>query len=290
MCILLGWFQLKLFIQVNISATSKDTVNTIKVMSYNVNLFDLYRLPKSTNTRDKIFDVINDETPDIICLQEFYKQDIPGFNTLDTLIQFINATNVHVEYDVTVLEKFHLGIATFSKYPILNKGVISFNGEENNGCIYTDVLIGTDTVRIYNMHLQSIHLSTTVYTDSTKTMNKEIHSKFADILPMLYSAFKERATQVEKVSENIQSCHYQKIICADLNDTPSSYAYHAIKGSLNDVFTESGNGFGQTYIGTFPSFRIDCIFHSNDFNCIEFYMPAVKLSDHYPLVCRLKHN
>ncbi len=289
-CILLGWFQLKLFVQINLSKESADTSNSIKVMSYNVRLFDLYRLPKSCVTKSKIFDLIKEEDPDILCLQEFYVQDVPGFNTLDTMLLFMSAKNAHVVFDQTILEKHHIGMATFSKYPIVNKGRISFHTRENNGCIFTDLLIGTDTVRVYNMHLQSIHLSTTVYTDSTKSMNEEVYAESKNIFMMIYGAFKGRAIQVDSVTNNMKNCKYKKIICADINDAPSSYAYHSIRADLNDAFVESGNGFGQTYIGKMPSFRIDCIFHSDSYKAIDFHMPNVEYSDHYPLVCRLKRN
>ena len=58
--------------------------------------------------------------------------------------------------------------------------------------------------------------------------------------------------------------------------------------TLIDAFIESGTGTGNTYIGKFPSFRIDYIFHSKAFDSYNFKKSEVKLSDHYPIQCRLK--
>ena len=47
-----------------------------------------------------------------------------------------------------------------------------------------------------------------------------------------------------------------------LNDTPMSYSYHQLDRLLLDAYAESGSGIGHTYVGAFPSFRIDHIMHS----------------------------
>ena len=49
----------------------------MKVMSYNVRLFDLYNWSHNTATRNEILDLIRVEDPDILCLQEFVHADDP---------------------------------------------------------------------------------------------------------------------------------------------------------------------------------------------------------------------
>jgi endonuclease/exonuclease/phosphatase family metal-dependent hydrolase len=50
-----------------------------------------------------------------------------------------------------------------------------------------------------------------------------------------------------------------------------------------DSFMESGNGTGNTYVGDFPSYRIDYIFHSKEFVASNFNVLPDELSDHYPV-------
>ena len=73
--------------------------------------------------------------------------------------------------------------------------------------------------------------------------------------------FQRRAAQADSIHKSIKASPYPVSLCGDFNDTPASYAYETIRGDLRDAFIESGSGLGQTYIGDFPSFRIDHIFY-----------------------------
>jgi endonuclease/exonuclease/phosphatase family metal-dependent hydrolase len=50
---------------------------------------------------------------------------------------------------------------------------------------------------------------------------------------------------------------------------------------------ESGSGIGHTYIGDFPSFRIDHILHSEAIRTWDFNTVPDKLSDHRAITCRM---
>ena len=281
------------FIQVDIS--NKKISNTdIKVMSYNSMLFDLYNWSKNAQSRNLILTSLAEENPDILCLQEFYTSEQKGdFNNIDTVANLLTAKNYHVEYTVTLRKEDHWGIATFTKYPIIKKGKIEFNTRSNNICIYTDVLIKKDTVRIYNMHLQSISFSKADYkfiaevnNDSTDTKDEVEKSK--SILRRLKRAFVKRGKQADIIDLHISNCKYKIILCGDFNDTPASYVYHAIRGKLKDAFIESGSGFEQTYAGKFPRFRIDYILHSSNFKAKNYHHLTETLTDHYPIVTYLE--
>ena len=58
--------------------------------------------------------------------------------------------------------------------------------------------------------------------------------------------------------------------------------------NLKDAFIESGKGFGRSYVGKFPSFRIDYILHSDKYKAYEFRTIPKELSDHYPIVTYLE--
>ena len=258
-------------------------------------LFDLYNWSKNAQTRNIILTNLAEENPDILCLQEFYTSEEKGdFNNIDTVTHLLNTKNSHVEYTITLRGNDHWGIATFTKYPIIKKGKIEFNTRSNNLCIYTDVVIKTDTVRIYNMHLQSISFTKADYkfmdqiqTDSIDTKDEVEKSK--GILRRLKRAFVKRATQAEIIATHIETCPYKVILCGDFNDTPASYVYNTIRGNLKDAFIESGSGFEQTYAGKFPRFRIDYILHSKEFNSKNYHHISETLTDHYPVVSYLSY-
>ena len=62
----------------------------------------------------------------------------------------------------------------------------------------------------------------------------------------------------------------------------------AIKGGLSDCFIEKGRGLGNTYIGEFPSFRIDYIFHTPGIETVSYNRGEVTLSDHYPVMSKMR--
>ncbi|MBN8701656.1 MAG: endonuclease/exonuclease/phosphatase family protein [Bacteroidetes bacterium] len=291
--ILIGYSNIAALVQINLSAANHEKNHSekeFKLMSYNVRLFDLYNWTKNKETRNKIFDLLIEEAPDIICFQEFYQDDTDGFKTRDTLLAFQKAKYVHEEYTYNYTSKrdtLHIGLATFSKFPIVGKGVVPFEVKNNNICMFTDVVIQSDTIRIYNMHLQSIHFSNSDYKFVESIMTdkeaEEEVEKSKKILSRLKSAFKKRALQAEAVAAHIAKCPYKVIVCGDFNDTPSSYAYSKISSKLNDAFMEKGFGFGKSYAGKFPSFRIDYILHSKQLELTDFSIVREELSDHFPI-------
>ncbi len=289
--ILFCFFTLRGYFQVSLK--NKGSNSDIKVTSYNCMLFDLYNWSKNAQSRQNILNQLQEINPDVLCLQEFYNSNkMKEYFNIDTVVSTLNTKYYHVEYTSVAHKHNHFGIATFSKYPIINKGKIIFNTRSNNICIYTDVLIEKDTVRIYNMHLQSISFSKKDYTfigdlqDDDDAKDELENSK--SILRRLKRAFVKRAEQAELVNASIKDCKYKVILCGDFNDTPASYTYHKIFENLKDAFIEKGNGFGRTYAGKFPQFRIDYIFHSKDLKCTQFIRSEETFTDHFPITAYFK--
>lgn len=283
--------QIKVTFQFNNASEAKNE-NSIKVMSYNVRLFDLYNWSNNKQTRNKMFRLLQNEDPDIVCFQEFFYSDKQNhFQTKDTLRKILSAKNHHVETVKYVkADKQHFAIATYSKYKILKKGKIDFNDNTTNACIYTDLLVNKDTIRVYNAHLASVKFGRSDYNfiDSVSVNNGEKQLQgVKNIVKRLKKAYQLRAPQALAIAESIEQCPYPIIFCTDMNDTPVSFSYHQINKRLNDSFTEKGTGFGTSYNGKFPAVRIDYIFHSDDFECIEFNTLPDEYSDHYPITTYL---
>ncbi len=289
--ILCGWSLVHRYVQLNDEQDLEKSKKLIKIMSYNVKVFDLYNWSHNIETRAKIFDLISDESSDIMCFQEFFSRDSSRYNNLDTLLKFQKAKNVHVEYTSHARLLQHFGIATFTSYPIISKGKVDFGYRSNNICIYTDIKIDDDTIRVYNMHLQSIAFSRDDYKyaeELQKDIEAEDIERSKNILKRLKLAFEKRAAQADLIEQSIASSPYPVIVCGDFNDTPASYTYNTISKNLIDSFIESGNGFGKSYVGAFPSFRIDYILHSNKFQSYNFQTIRKELSDHFPVITNLE--
>ncbi len=268
-------------------------------MSFNVRVFDLYLWTKERTTRNKIFDFLNEEQPDILCIQEFYHAEIQNprypFETLDTLVKFLKAKNYHFHATnpqrlPNKPNKNHYGLITFSKYPIVEKGVVNFQVKDDNACSYTDIKVGTKIYRVFNAHLASIRLNKYDYKALQKVNENQYSEDFKKeklVLSKLKKGFMRRESQADSIQKSIAESPYPVIVAGDFNDTPSSYAYKKIKGDLKDAFIESGSGLGLTYIGEFPSFRIDYIFYNEGLRSENYQTHPEKLSDHHPISVKL---
>lgn len=261
----------------------------IKLMSYNVRNFDLYNWSGNENSRQGMLSIIRDEAPGIACFQEYYTQDKGFYDNTTLLKNKAGFEYSHVEINFN-LEGQKWGIATFSHYPIINKGVVQFETRTKNIAIYTDVITPLDTFRIFNVHLQSYRLAKKDYDyiDSLQqkiTIDGNANKRIAD---KLKSAFRVRAEQVATLKQFIQESPYKVILCGDFNDTPISFAYDQLTEKLEDAFLQSGFGIGHTFINPLPLFRIDFILTDPVLAAYNFHSVHKEYSDHYPIITTLR--
>lgn len=244
------------------SSSTQPSENSLSVMSYNVRLFNIYDWIQETAIDRKIVDLIRTNAPDIVALQEFHPNQKEAFK--------------FYPYQHIVLrgKKKKAGQAIFSNFPIVNKGSIEFPNTPNNA-IYIDIVQNKDTIRIYNLHLQSLHINPQKEEFSQK--NSEL------LLKRMANAFKMQQTQAELFEINRKNCSYKKIILGDFNNTQFSNVYKKIKGDMKDAFVEAGSGFGSTLDFPYFPMRIDFILTDASFTVNSFTTFSQHYSDHYPI-------
>ena len=282
--IVLGANHLNAFIQLPFGKENKDKKADLKVMSYNVNLFRLQSWSKTKPTHYEVIKYIKQNGIDVVCMQEFYVRE-KIFSEGQAKAQL--GMYSHINFILQRKESGY-GMAIFSKYPIVDAGEILFENSFNS-CIYADIKINNDTVRIYNNHLQSLRLKERNFNFLLKSEFRNESNKYnelKDILTRVHDAFEKRAKQVDKVAKHISDCKYPIILCGDFNDSPISYTYKTLTQKLNDSYKEAGIGLVYTYAGLWPSYRIDYILHSPQFRTVSFYSPRINYSDHYPVVAK----
>jgi endonuclease/exonuclease/phosphatase family metal-dependent hydrolase len=248
------------------ASTKIEDSNNIKVMNYNVRLFNLYEWIPEKSIETKIVDFIKQESPDVLSLQEYH----PHKN--------IDLSFFNYKFEKLSGKKTKYGQAIFSKFPIVNSGSIEFPDTANNA-IFVDVVKGKDTIRFYNIHLESLRINTKV--EHLKTEDSE------RLFKRIGTTFKMQQLQTELFLQHKNKCRYKMVICGDFNNTAFSYVYRKIKGNLIDTFEEAGNGFGRTYDFKFFPVRIDFIFADTNFNVNGFKAYNERYSDHYPIMATL---
>ncbi len=289
LAVLLGYNHITEFFGFNTEDAEKKG-RCIKVMSYNVRLFNLYNWDKTNNIPQKIYALFRQEQPDILCFQEYYSCRAEQFSTFDSISKILHYPYYHLAYRKEIKQKIKIfGPVIFSKYPIFRTGSFRFKTTKRK-FIYADILIGSDTIRVYNVHLASLHLGYDDYRfveHLTENDKDDFLPGTVEILRKMMRAFRSRALEADFLAKQIAKSKYPVIVCGDLNDVPVSYAYRTVKGNLTDAFSESGLGIGSTYAGKFSLFRIDYIFHSSSLKSYRFKTFRQKYSDHYPVACEI---
>lgn len=263
-------------------STNTESVDTLRLMTYNIHMFDYYK------KFDEIIEVIKQSDADIVCLQEFgyytkYKISKDKlFSIIDEMYPYR-----HIWYK-NQSSRSHNGLITLSKYPIINKKKIEYQTKHNIS-IYTDIKIGDDTIRVINNHLESNKLSSKdreIASLLTEDFDSDTFlSRSKSVQDKLGYALQYRAQQAQVIRKTINESPYKTIVMGDFNDVPQSYVYHKIKGDMKSCYVESGNWlYYWTYNQKGFYFAIDHILVDKSFTPLNTEIIKVKHSDHYPVV------
>ena len=264
--------------------------HSIHILTYNTMMSG--KLKKHTTKKpNKVMQYVLESNADIVCLQEFVVSSKKAYLTHEDMISIFNKYHYkHIEYKLHENSKT-FGIATFSKYPIINKKRINFTSNANIS-IYSDINVNGKMIRLVNNHLESNRV-----TENEKELPGKLRNDFnaqnlssvtLQFSRKLSVAYKLRAHQADVVAKVIAQSPYKVIVCGDFNDVPSSYAYTQVKGKLKDAFSETGTGLGWTFNDRYYHFRIDYVLYdSTAFAPTQFKVDKVNYSDHHPVLCEI---
>lgn len=294
-CIALGWSAVINILPMRVSSKFDlaKKPNTIRVLSWNVELFNILNHKTHPEKREAMLELINTYDPDIACLQEVVAGETPKainfFPDIESKLKFSDyfyAYNLKNDFD----KYHHFGTLIFSKYPILRKQSMVNNPNDYNSTFqFIDVLIGNDTVRIFNVHLQSLKFTeeNLRYIDSGK-IETNAANESKSVIEKIKTGIEKRAVQANFVKDEMNHTPYPLILCGDFNDVPVSYAYETLGKNLQNAFVKKGSGISRTYASISPTLRIDNIFADSSFSILQFATIKKDLSDHFPIVADLE--
>ena len=266
--LLIGIGYVPFILQINFSKNTKIQNDPLKIMSYNVRLFNKYGWLKKKNIPQKMIHFIREQSPDIVCFQEYTDSE--------PISKFLKN---HFPYEHKIISApiTGMGQAMFSKFPMIKKGNLKFRKSFNNA-IFVDIIKKKDTFRIYNIHLESFGgiLKDKNFGAKTKTL----------FVKKMASTFKKQAEQTKIILAHVKTSAYPTIFAGDFNNSPFSWVYKKLKKNKNDAFLESGAGFGSTY-DIFVPLRIDFILTDKIFEIQSFETYSVKYADHFPIMATL---
>jgi endonuclease/exonuclease/phosphatase family metal-dependent hydrolase len=285
-------------IGLNLSEGKKTSANNqFSIASWNVQLFGFFNREASLDT--SMLSYVKAMKSDVFCAQELvFSLDDKSSFSLENLkkqlgYKYVYAGNdrafgVHANnHPKNGKEYFPFCLAIFSNYPIVQSKKIQPIPEYNHTFIWADILVGKDTLRIFNIHLQSMHFVKKDY-DFIEKIDRQSAGTFTDrgqsLLRKMREANFQRAIQVQSVREEIRKSPHPVILCGDLNDVPNSYAYQILDRELNDAFADKGFGIGRTFKFLAPTLRVDYIFYNKTLPLKKIAVEQGPSSDHKSLI------
>jgi len=251
---------------------SKDG-KALSIMSFNARSFNDLGQMDMENVDSLIYNFVSQKNPDIVCFQEtFYAMKA---NKALSQYKYKFVDFIYGKHRGKVIQ------SVYSKFPIIRIDSIAFPESANNA-IYADILFANDTIRVYNVHLQSFRIIPGLNT----IKNAESSKLFARSKKVMLKQYE----QANLIRENMEKTHFKKILVGDFNNTQYSNVYQIIKGEMKDSYFEKGKGFGRTYdLLKFP-IRIDYILADPEFEVLSHQNFNERLSDHFPVMATLRLN
>ncbi len=254
--------------------------DVLRVMTFNAHGFhglDSDTLMRADSGAALFVQLVEAEQPDVVCIQEFFVARRMKMK------EKLAERGYKYHYGVHGESKPSLSIL-FSRWPIV-KGEMM----DKKTKFHVDLQKGDHRVRICCVHLDSYELNDSDY----ESFERLSHAKTDSSTHRLVKKFAETTRRHEQEWKEellplVQSSQVPIIIAGDFNDTPASYIYQQATHLLSDPYVEQGRGFGTTYHGPFPAFRIDFILHSRDMEALSYKRISTPISDHYPIVTDLR--
>lgn len=234
--------------------TETIQANRVGIISWNVEGFRLNK-----DTLRNAANNVRHHQPDIVCLQERPHTNLVAWDTIRAAFPDYPYSVINTREDEV------LNLALFSRWPIENVQEYYFP-DSYNKMVQADILMEGDTIRLFNVHLQTTGLN-----DASPE-----HSRLQSVQDNAI----RRNRQADLLMNAIAKSPYPVVVCGDFNDTPASYAYRKISRQLKDCFVQAGDAWSSSYQRWGGLLRIDYIFNSPEFQVENYRLISNPWSDH----------
>jgi endonuclease/exonuclease/phosphatase family metal-dependent hydrolase len=259
------------------------------VMTFNTSSMGLKDYKEVTAIKNNIYQAIEETSPGILCLQEFYTNNRTGFSDNITDIQ----KRFHYPYfyftcDKTSWYTWQYGIILFSKYPIVSAQTIPCGHSSvgsGSSILQADILVHEDTIRVITAQLQSYMFKSADYS-FIQLKDPADMGEGKSLIGRMRRTIHKRAEQARQMAALIAESPYPTIVCGDFNDTPVSYTYNTISNNMQDAFLYDGWGLGRTLSFLSPTLRIDYILAQQRLEVLNYRTIKKKGFEHYPVTAR----
>ena len=267
-------------------------VDSLRVMSFNTRQMGAAHLAR-IKEKLPVMDLVRSSGADIVCLQEYSFAIGTSGHTEAELCEELRDIYPYYRYMSNESSRHHnLGIACFSKYPIVEAVPIDKRQKGYFSAMYYQLQLGSRQIGLVNMHLQSNKLAKDdriLYDEMIEHFESDSLDRIrSGMMHSLACAWRLRAYEANVIRQFLLDHHPKEmplLVCGDMNDTPVSYCARRLRSvGLTDTWQETGFGPGITYREHHFWFRIDHLLHSPQLRALSMHVRRdVTFSDHYPI-------
>lgn len=250
--------------------------DNLKVLSFNTHGFagmDDDDFPADSGI-SAFFEIIDEEQPDVMCLQECFCHK-PFYDSLK-----VKGYKYHYGNN---------GRGKNSPSVVISRWPIVYTSPENGETkFFVDIEKEGHPMRVCCVHLNSYKMDQ----EDLEVLQGLAHGQLIDTMPNMVEKLKRASREHQEEWDSVlkpmlENSRVPVVLAGDFNDTPASYIYHQATKLFVDSYVEQGRGFGTTYHGPYPAFRIDYILHSPSMKTLSYKRIKTSISDHYPIVVQL---
>lgn len=270
--------------------TSAPSEDDMTIMTFNVPRWWGHRMDTKTMEMVSFVDSVQ---PDIAALQEATLAYIEGDPTI-LAPAYVKALIDSLGYEPAGKDfedgRFNTPQPVLGQVDFLGKEQFTFMHPDDNDEGGMNVVRarfiwqGREAV-VYNVHLRTYGRDKPWQEHEPAPFDRAFWFRY---MSQYRHAYRIRNWEVDQVLEMIDREEVPVIVLGDLNSTPNNWVYRRMAEGRQDVFRKAGRGWGATYHTRFPVVRIDFILAGPEWEVVEARVPRVWLSDHLPVVARLR--
>jgi len=264
----------------------KSFLIAITILTWNTARMGHFVKPEN----NEVLQYLVSQDADVLCLQEVDVYKDSKYLTLADVKATLGKKYPYSYIDFSIYDKRHqFGTMVWSKYPLINKQSIHYEtrGNLSNRC---DIVVGKDTIRLFNNHLESYNFTSADLADVDSLRNYEgFLATFKRLKAKWQRAIPLRNKQAQIVRAEIDASPYPVIVTGDFNSIALSYAYFQLSSGLHDAWrTVHPWRWGATCEHRGVGLRIDYILSSPELLPTRCDIIDTSGSDHKPLLATLE--
>lgn len=250
------------------------------LMTYNVHQFNgrEYDHSRSDTNALRFLDLVHEQHPDVLCLQEYAATRRVGVTDSLVLMGYNHYYGAH-----TARNGVPYGTVVFSRLPI------TYVKRIDDEKLLVEMLCEGKHLRVVCLHMESYNFDAADLEEIERMRRGEVNESMRRTLGKVKETILIHENEwTNVISPVVGDCKMPLVVAGDLNDVPTSWLYARMTEHLYDTYRDCGLGLGITFDASFPAVRIDDVFRSEGLRTLSHRRIRTDISDHYPVMVALE--